>query len=269
VIFPLSGTASQRDNIVNVVHGHHGLVVAPTRLVFVGSGDPKDPPKLVDGQECLLNGGYLILSYCWGMTPKDAPWQLTTMTIQQFASEIPLTILPQTLHDAIMWTRKLGERYIWIDSMCILQDSTEDWQREASRMASIYGSATMTLVAASSSVYGGMTDRRNPLRNSVAGLNLKDGSSESTVYLLPNGQPRNAPLPPPTDSRGWCYQEELLSRLVLPGRVTLEQVGEDDAEVRVVAMRRRREPLHYSSTGPRTAQQTSSLQMVYAVVSHD
>lgn len=215
MIFPLSARASQRDNVVNIVHGGHGLVVPPTRLIFVGSEDSNDPPRIIDGQECLFNGGYLILSYCWGMTPKDAPWQLTTMTRQQFSTEIPLSILPQTLHDAIMCTRKLGERYIWIDSMCILQDSSEDWQREASRMASIYGSATVTLVAASSSVYGGMTDRRNPLRNSAAGLDLQDGSSKSTVYLLPNGQPRNAPQPPPTDSRGWCYQEDLLSsRLV-------------------------------------------------------
>lgn len=215
VIFPLSGTASQQDSVVNIVYGHHGLVAAPTRLVYVGSEDPKDPPRLVDGQDCLHNGGYLVLSYCWGMIPKDAPWLLTTMTIQPFATEIPLTILPQTLHDAILWARKLKERYIWIDSMCILQDSKDDWQREASRMASIYGSATMTLVSASSSVYGGMSDRRNPLRNSAASLVLEDGSSKITIYLLPNGQPRNAPLPPPTDSRGWCYQEDLLSsRLV-------------------------------------------------------
>jgi hypothetical protein len=215
VIFPYPAIASERDSVVNVVHGSDGLVVAPTRLVYVGSADPKDPPRLVDGKECLRKGGHLVLSYCWGMTPKDAPWQLTTTTIQKFATEIPLTVLPQTLHDAIMWTRNLRERYIWIDSMCILQDSEEDWRREASRMASTYGSATMTLVAASSSAYGGMSDRRNPLRNSAASLVLQDGSSKFTIYLLPNGQPRKAPLLPPTDGRGWCYQEDLLSsRLV-------------------------------------------------------
>ncbi|KAF7908922.1 hypothetical protein BELL_0355g00030 [Botrytis elliptica] len=215
VMFPISSAASQRHNVVNIVSGRNGMVIAPTRLIYVGSQDAGDLPRLVDGQECLYKGGYLILSYCWGMTPKDAPWQLTTTTMPLFATEIPLSILPQTLHDAIMLTRKLGEHYIWIDSMCILQDSTEDWQFEASNMASIYGSAIMTLVAASSSVYGGMTDRRNPLRNSAASLDLQDGHSKSTVYILPNGQPRNAPLLPPTDSRGWCYQEDLLSsRLV-------------------------------------------------------
>lgn len=215
VMFPLSGTASQQTNVVNIVHGHHGLVAAPTRLVYVGSEDPKDTPRLVDGQDCLHNGGYIILSYCWGMMPKDAPWLLTTVTMPQFTTEIPPTVLPQTLHDAISFTRKLGERYIWIDSMCILQDSKSDWEREASKMASIYGSAAMTPVAASSSVYGGMSDRRNPLQNSAAVLSLDDGSSQLTVYLLPNGQARNTPLSPPTDSRGWCYQEDFLSsRLV-------------------------------------------------------
>ncbi|KIW03232.1 uncharacterized protein PV09_05454 [Verruconis gallopava] len=215
VMFPLSGTASRRDNVVNIIHGHRGLVVAPTRLIYVGSENPKDVPRLVDGQECLRNGGYIVLSYCWGINPKTAPWHLKETTMKLFTSEIPLDILPQTLHDAIMWTRKLGERYIWIDGLCILQDSEEDWQREASRMASIYGSGTVTLVAASSSVYGGMSDRRNPLRSSAASLCLRSGSEESTIYLLPNGQPRNTPRPAPTDSRGWCYQEDLLSsRLV-------------------------------------------------------
>lgn len=210
-MFPLSATASQRDNVVNIVHGNHGSVVAPTRLIYVGSEDSQDPPRLVDGQECLVNGGHICLSYCWGTTPKDAPWKLTTKSIQQFTTEICLSLLPQTLHDGIMWTRTLGERYIWIDSMCILQDSPEDWQREASNMASIYGSATMTLVAASNSVYGGMSDRRNPLRNSAASLDLQEGSSRSIIYLLPNGQPRKTPVTPPTDERGWCYQEDLLS----------------------------------------------------------
>ncbi|KAM0154397.1 hypothetical protein ACHAPG_006490 [Botrytis cinerea] len=198
VMFPISSAASQRHDVVNIVSQNSG-----------------DLPKLVDGQECLCKGGYLVLSYCWGMTPKNAPWQLTTTTMPLFSTEIPLKILPQTLHDAVILTRKLGEHYIWIDSMCILQDSGEDWEFEASNMASIYGSAVMTIVAASSSVYGGITNRRNPLRNSAASLDLQDGFSKSTIYVLPNGQIRNTPLPPPTDSRGWCYQEDLLSsRLV-------------------------------------------------------
>lgn len=212
-MFPLHDPAP----VKNIVHGDHGLVVAPTRLICVGSEKADDPARLVDGQECLRRGGYLVLSYCWGLTPKNAAWQLSasSSSVERFAAEIPLDILPQTLHDAVLWTRKLGERYIWIDSMCIIQDDRDDWRKEAAQMASCYGSATMTLVAASSSVYGGMTDCRNPLRNSAATLELTHGLETYTVHILPNGQKRTAPPVPPTDSRGWCYQEDVLSsRLV-------------------------------------------------------
>ncbi|KAG9243250.1 hypothetical protein BJ878DRAFT_424067, partial [Calycina marina] len=46
--------------------------------------------------------------------------------------------LPKTLRDAVVMTRYLGIRYLWIDSLCIIQNSTSDWQFETSRMGSIY-----------------------------------------------------------------------------------------------------------------------------------
>ncbi|KAK4553800.1 hypothetical protein LTR86_008975 [Recurvomyces mirabilis] len=224
VMFPLSSATEQRGRITNVVYGSRGMVVAPTRLISVGSeDDPKDVPKLVDGQECLYKGGYLTLSYCWGSVPAQAPWLLTTKTMSKFAASIPMDILPQTLHDAIIWTRKLGERYIWIDSMCIIQDDSEDWQREAARMASIYGSATLTLVAASTNIYGGLSGRIDPWRNSAAALPTISGTTTKVVYILPNGQKRHSTALPPTGSRGWCYQENLLSsRLVQISRTSIQ-----------------------------------------------
>ncbi|KAK3669263.1 hypothetical protein LTR78_010870 [Recurvomyces mirabilis] len=224
VMFPLSSATEQRGRITNIVSGSRGMVVAPTRLISVGSeDDPKDVPKLVDGKECLYKGGYLTLSYCWGNVPVQAPWLLTTKTMPKFAAGLPMEILPQTLHDAITWTRKLGERYIWIDSMCIIQDDPEDWQREAARMASIYGSATLTLVAASSNIYGGLSGRIDPWRNSAAALPTISRTTTKVVYILPNGQKRQSTALPPTGSRGWCYQENLLSsRLVQIYRTSLQ-----------------------------------------------
>lgn len=196
--------------------GHHGLVVAPTRLVRVGSGDNNDDrPRIVDGSECLQHG-YLTLSYCWGMTVRKSVWQLTHATMESFATALPMDVLPQTIVDAILWTRQLGERYIWIDSLCIIQDSKDDWRREAAAMASIYGSATLTLVAASSSVYGGLTDRRNPLRNCAAALDPVGGATGTPIYLLPYGQQASQPPEAPMEHRGWCFQENILSsRLVM------------------------------------------------------
>lgn len=227
VIFPHSASTTQQSGPIKIVFGKNGQTTAPTRLIDVGSTDG-EIARLVPGQQCLKGGiGYIVLSYCNGKTPSDAPWRLTSKSMTQFEEAMPLELFPQTLYDAISMTRQLGERFIWIDNLCIIQDSKEDWERESLRMASIYGSATMTLVAASGSIYGGMTDRINPLRNSAAALscsapNMKD-KDRRTIWILPNGQKRSTPFPAPTEDRAWCYQEDLMSpRLVKFSRTALE-----------------------------------------------
>jgi len=103
-----------RDGVI----GKDGLVTATTRLVYVGSDDPIELMRVV--RHCSKGGiGYLALSYYNGLTPKDAPWQYTSKTKAQFEESLPLAGLPQTLYDAVMWTRRLGERFILIDSLCI------------------------------------------------------------------------------------------------------------------------------------------------------
>jgi hypothetical protein len=49
--------------------------------------------------------------------------------------------------DAIAITRKLGIRYLWIDSLCIIQDDREDQELEAIKMGSVYGNAYLVLAA--------------------------------------------------------------------------------------------------------------------------
>ena len=209
----------QPPNNITIIAGTRGLTTAPTRLVDIGSSDGTEPPRIVPGARCLdhENPGYIALSYCNGLVPPSPPWRLTTHTKAMFEERLPLHLFPQTLQDAMEWTRRLGDRFIWIDNLCIIQDSTEDWTREAARMASIYGSATVTLVAAAGSIYGGMTDRRNPLRNSACRLNPRTEAAETAtqVFLLPSGQKGLFQEAIPTESRGWCHQEDILSpRLV-------------------------------------------------------
>jgi hypothetical protein len=55
--------------------------------------------------------------------------------------------LPPTFPDAVQLSRALGIAYLWIDSLCIIQDDADDWAREAGRMADVYRSATLTLSA--------------------------------------------------------------------------------------------------------------------------
>jgi hypothetical protein len=54
-----------------------------------------------------------------------------------------------TFQDAVQVTRELGIQYLWIDSLCIIQWNTEDWQHEAKRMEGVYASAYCTIAATS------------------------------------------------------------------------------------------------------------------------
>jgi len=58
--------------------------------------------------------------------------------------------LSNTFRDAVRITRELGGRYLWIDSLCIIQDNEDDWAREAKVMAKVYANSHCTLAALSS-----------------------------------------------------------------------------------------------------------------------
>ncbi|KAF4822721.1 hypothetical protein CGCSCA5_v002351 [Colletotrichum siamense] len=79
---------------------------------------------------------YTTLSHMWGPDPSLCP-QLLVSTIDSFMLSISMHDLPKKYVDAIEVTRALGFQYIWIDSLCIIQDSKEDWQREAVKMAAV------------------------------------------------------------------------------------------------------------------------------------
>ncbi|KAK4539378.1 hypothetical protein LTR36_010979 [Oleoguttula mirabilis] len=90
---------------------------------------------------------YTTLSHCWGA---ESPLMLTTSNRTELASfGLPLSLLPQTYRDAITITTQLPRdvRYIWIDSLCILQDDMEDWRTEALKMSSVYGKSYLNIAA--------------------------------------------------------------------------------------------------------------------------
>lgn len=91
---------------------------------------------------------YISLSHSWGC---EQPLITTTATLEQHKTGIPLSQLPATFRDAVLICRKLGIHYLWIDSLCIIQDSDVDWQQEASRMASVYRNSYLTVYATASS----------------------------------------------------------------------------------------------------------------------
>lgn len=112
----------------------------PTRLIYVGTQDSDVCLRVSTG----LRAQYLALSYCWG----TAQTMVTnTSNLQAHLNSLVVSQLPTTIRDAIGVTRGLGFYYIWIDSLCIVQDDKHDVAVEISNMASIYSNSELTISA--------------------------------------------------------------------------------------------------------------------------
>lgn len=86
---------------------------------------------------------YACLSYCWGSSAQST--KTTTENRDEYRQAIPWQDLPPTIGDAIKLCCRLGFEYLWVDSLCIIQDDNQDWLREASQMAGIYRRSALTI----------------------------------------------------------------------------------------------------------------------------
>jgi hypothetical protein len=213
------------------IASHHqcpsmATVQLPSRLIDVGEDSTSKLHVSRQGEE----GNYLALSYCWGIGAST--YVLTTSNIIAMQNEIVWESLPRTIQDAIYLTRKFGYRFLWVDAVCILQDSPEDWQIESSRMRSIYSQAIVTIAAAASpTASGGVLS----LRPEIPGATLRfhdtmsprsgtqpewepralgDFGAFGYIYVQrhrPSFYDENQPL----HFRAWTLQECLLSQRII------------------------------------------------------
>lgn len=91
---------------------------------------------------------YATLSHCWGVIQDRV--HLTQRCLEAWQTVIPNEALMSTFKDAVIVTRNLGMRYLWIDSLCIIQDSKSDWLYESSRMSNVYKYAHCNIAATAS-----------------------------------------------------------------------------------------------------------------------
>ncbi|KUJ18647.1 HET-domain-containing protein, partial [Mollisia scopiformis] len=90
------------------------------------------------------NGEYATLSYCWG----SYRGCITEQASYKDRSEcIKFADLPKLFQEAVYVTRKLRIKYLWIDGLCIIQDSDADWQKEAAKMGEIYRNGQIRIAA--------------------------------------------------------------------------------------------------------------------------
>lgn len=98
--------------------------------------------------EAPRNCRYVALSYCWGQVPVLKHVLQNSESLQIPGSLLQLTI-PETIAHAIELLQGIGERYLWVDALCIIQDDPVSRTVQLAQMGLIYASATFTIVAAS------------------------------------------------------------------------------------------------------------------------
>ncbi|KAI8964485.1 HET-domain-containing protein [Daldinia sp. FL1419] len=122
-------------------------VFSPTRLLELQHRGAKKKFRLVLHNEFNPNDRYITLSHCWGPEPADKKLRLLKNTLEVLRKGLPVAILPKTFRHAFQVIERLGIRYLWIDRLCIIQDSKEDWQAEASTMAPVYSHGLLNIAA--------------------------------------------------------------------------------------------------------------------------
>lgn len=209
-------------------HCSQNISTLPTRVIDISSVE-QGYVRLVEAENT-KHGRYTALSYCWG---SQASVKTEIENIEMMKSGIAVKDLPLAYQDAITLTRELGIGYIWIDALCIVQNSQRDWEKECSKMAETYANAYLTIAAASSasvmehflrpglkspphttqsqrvihseymqSVNGPVLLKARTMRPTGAHWKWRDGADEQRHVE-------------PLSTRGWTLQEKVLSTRLL------------------------------------------------------
>lgn len=117
--------------------------------------------------------------------------------------------MPQTLKDAIVIARELGLLYIWIGSLCVLQDDTDDWLLEAATMSSVYGGSSLN-IAASGAPDGNFGCFLRPEYTLQCQIQVESGCRAVRYRCVPGGMYYYSLADMPLTKRGWTLQERLL-----------------------------------------------------------
>ncbi|KAK3392488.1 putative heterokaryon incompatibility protein [Sordaria brevicollis] len=189
-------------------------VIWPARLIAVGITGETHVRICETKEPGFVEEPYLTLSHCWGT--KGVPTRLLTENYATFLNGFQLSQLPKTFRDAIEITRRMNFRFIWIDSLCIIQNSPgdEDWVQESAKMHQVYRNSALNLAAgASSDSSGGLFYRRYPL--SLAPFSIPFGNNR---FLMDDYKSEHTNMPRDgliLYTRGWVFQEQLLPRRTL------------------------------------------------------
>lgn len=198
----------------------------PTRVLDVGPADGSKPPVL-----CATYGKhdtYVALSHCWG---RVAPLTTTTKTLEDRLACISMPSLPKTFQEAVVIARSMGVRYLWIDSLCIIQNSPVDWATESARMGEYFSKCLFAIAATDAADSSqGCFRSRDPwaYQPSLMSIPLPHVAVESPnptkfmpdydfppekrlLHITPRKVRSRTPVLFPLSQRAWTLQETFLS----------------------------------------------------------
>lgn len=134
---------------------------------------------------------------------------MTKATLWDFQKRIPLEALSKTFQDVISITRESGIDYLWIDSLCIVQDDPNDWDREASSMSGVYGSSALNIAAsgASNGSIGCFFERGE---NRKCQMEMTVYSHKMLYDVVPRLMYERSLARMPLSKRDWALQERVL-----------------------------------------------------------
>ncbi|KAI1095294.1 HET-domain-containing protein [Rostrohypoxylon terebratum] len=186
----------------------------PTRLLeanFQSHSRHGHTFRIVHGHQCPKISPYVTLSYRWGNKPLSDTLRLLKETSDWLCTPNPIKTLPKTFKDAMYIAHRFGIKYIWIDRLCIYQDSPEDWRKEAGTMQDVYRNASFCISALSAEDdEGGCFYTRNPRLVAPTPINLN--KTDITLRAdLEDSAWCTSFQDEPLLERGWVLQERLMS----------------------------------------------------------
>ncbi|KAM0418916.1 hypothetical protein ACHAPT_012181 [Fusarium lateritium] len=180
----------------------------PTRLLYIGELN-SDVVRLVENSgETKQPMKYVALSHRWGSPEHHEKFCATRANINALKADFKVSNLPKTFYDAVLVTRKLGLTYLWIDSICIIQDDAKDWYVESKLMEQVFSSAYCTLAASCASGTNNGFLKARPERRCIPMT-----SGGVTYYACENIDDFTTHVDQSElNQRGWVMQERALSR---------------------------------------------------------
>ncbi|TID19461.1 HET-domain-containing protein [Venturia nashicola] len=176
----------------------------PKRLIQVSS----NPPRLVLSSGIVSKPRYVTLSHSWG---GHGIIKLTSANFDSFQKALPIEELPQTFRDAIKIAREIGIDYLWVDSLCILQDSETDWEQESALMSTVYGQSSCTIAASSARNSTEALFRKIPFYSGGFRARITDGGQKRVQDFRTKDVYERSVLRTHLATRAWALQEKMLA----------------------------------------------------------